>query len=172
MFIYTKSDINGKMIDVKVGGVVNKPLKDLWKVSVLEFEKAGNWATGVFHSEKTPKHDRVCDTAFGKLYENISTKDEKNHYVEIDATGFPFFIKKAVGRWSFRKITDNKTEFSLRLKLTTIPILGPVMEIFMEPKLKKALQVTAEDYKTYLETGQISGRKEREKSKIGDKYKH
>jgi len=56
------------MIEVKVSGVVDKPLEDLWKVSVLEFEKVGNWATGVFHSEKTTKHDRVCDTAFGKLY--------------------------------------------------------------------------------------------------------
>jgi len=157
------------MIEVKVSGIVNRPLKDLWKVSVLEFEKVGNWATGVYHSAKGPNHDRVCDTPFGKLYENINT-DEQNHIVNIDATGFPFFITKAKGQWAFRKISDNKTEFTLALKLKTIPIIGSIMGIFMKPKLRKALAITVEDYKTYLETGKISDRKQLEKDKLGDKY--
>jgi len=150
------------MIEVKTTGIVNKPLEDLWKVSVLEFEKVGNWSTGIYKSEKGQNHDRICETSFGKLYENITVKDETNHHIEIDAKGFPFFIKKTVGGWTFRKISDNKTEFTIEIKLHTIPIIGTIMEMFMKPKLQKALQVTAEDYKTYLETGKISGRKQRE----------
>ena len=159
------------MIQAKATGIVNKPLKDLWRVSVLEFEKVGSWATGVYRSGKGPNHDRICDTAFGKLYENITTKDEKNHRIEIDAKGFPFFIKNAVGMWTFRKISENKTEFTVELKLLTIPVIGSVMEMFMKPKLQKALEVTAKDYITFLETGKISDRKQREKIKLGDKYK-
>jgi len=150
------------MIEVKVSGEVNKPLKDLWKVSVLEFEKVGNWATGIYHSSKGQNHDRICETPFGKLYENMNA-DEKNHRVVVDATGFPFFIKKAMGQWTFRKISNNKTEFTIGLKLYTIPIIGSIMGVFMKPKLRKALEVTAKDYKIFLETGKISERKQREK---------
>jgi len=157
------------MIVVKKTGVVNKPLEDLWKVSFIEFHKVGNWATGIFHSEKTKDYDRVCDTSFGNLYENITFKDEKNHKMVIDAKGLPFFVKKFTGGWTFRKITDNKTEFTVELKLETIPIIGSFMELFMRPKFEKALDVVVDDYKTYLETGKISKRKEIEILKLKKK---
>ena len=151
------------MIEVKITKTVNKPLKDLWKVSVTDFHKVGNWGTGIFKSYKGEKHDRICETSFGKLYENIIDKDEKNHRILIDAKGFPFFIKKARGQWSFKEIDKNKTEFTIGLKLETIPIIGSIMGIFMKPKLTKALEVTAEDYITFLETGNISSRKQKER---------
>lgn len=156
------------MIKVKVTGTVNKPLKELWKVSVTEFDKVGNWATGIYHSSKGQNHDRVCETPFGKLYENMIT-DEKNHSMVVDATGFPFFIRKVKGRWTFSKISDNKTQFTIELKLETMPIIGSIMGIFMKPKLTKALEVTAEDYKIFLETGKISDRKQREIDKLRNK---
>ena len=150
------------MIEVKITKTVNKPLKDCWKVSVTNFHKVGDWGTGIFKSYKGEKHDRICETAFGKLYENISHKDEKNHRILVDATGFPFFIKKATGQWTFKEITKNKTEFSIGLRMETMPIIGSIMGIFMKPKLTKALEVTAEDYITFLETGKISESKQRE----------
>ena len=153
------------MIEVKITKTVNKPLKDLWKVSFTEFHMVGNWATGVFRSYKGPKDDRICETSFGKLYENIIDKDEKNHRILIDARGFPFFIKKARGQWSFKEIDKNKTEFSIGLKMETMPVIGSIMGVFMKPKLTKALEVTADDYITYLETGKISKRKQRELEK-------
>jgi len=151
------------MIEVKITKNVNKQLKDLCKVYVTDFHKVGEWGTGIFKSYKGEKHDRICETAFGKLYENISHKDEKNHRILIDATGFPFFIKKATGQWTFKELSKDKTEFSIGLKMETIPVIGSIMGIFMKPKLTKALEVTAEDYITYLETGKISDRKQREK---------
>jgi len=150
------------MIEVKITNTVNRPLKDLWTLTVRDFDKVGSWATGVFKSYKGKKHDRICETAFGKLYENITLKDEKNHRIEVDAKGFPFFVKKATGGWTFRKLTDKKTEFSVELKLVTMPIIGSIMGVFMKPKIKKALEVTAEDYKAYLQNGKISGRKQAE----------
>ena len=73
--------------------------------------------------------------------------DKKNHRMDVDATGFPFFIRKVVGGWTFKKITNNKTKFTIELKMQTIPIIGSVMGIFMKPKLQKALETTARDYK-------------------------
>lgn len=153
------------MIEVKIMKTVNKPLKNLWKLTVLDFDKVGTWATGIFKSYKGKKYDRICETSFGKLYENIALKDEKNHRILVDAKGFPFFIKKAEGQWAFREITKNKTEFTVGLKLKTMPIIGSIMGVFMKPKLIKALEVTAEDYIAYLETGKISERKQKELDK-------
>lgn len=155
------------MIEVKITKTVNKPLKDLWKVSVIDFHKVGEWGTGIFKSYKGEHHDRVCETAFGKLYENITDKDEKNHRILVDAKGFPFFISKATGQWTFKEITKNKTEFSIGLKMETMPVIGSIMGVFMKPKLTKALEVTAEDYITYLETGKVSERKKRELERKG-----
>jgi len=150
------------MIDVRITGEVNKPLKDLWKLSVENFETMGTWATGVLHSKKGETCDRVCETPFGQLHEDIILKDEKNHIIKVNARGMPFFVNKATGAWAFKKISANKTGFTVGLKLQTMPIIGPIMEIFMRPKIKKTLGIVAEDYKTYLETGKISKRKQRE----------
>jgi len=150
------------MIEVKITKTVNKPLKDLWKLTVEDFDKVGTWATGIFKSYKGEKHDRICETSFGKLYENILEKDEKNHRMVVDAKGFPFFIKKVRGQWVFKEISKNKTEFTIGLRLHTMPVIGSIMGVFMKPKLTKALEVTAEDYIEYLENGRISERKQRE----------
>ena len=151
------------MIDVTITKTASKPLKDLWKLTVTDFDKIGTWGTGIFKSYKGEHHDRICETSFGKLYENITVKDEKNHHIEVDAKGFPFFVKKATGHWTFRKISDAKTEFTIRLTLHTMPVIGSIMGVFMKPKLTKALEVTTEDYITFLETSNISARKQREK---------
>lgn len=151
------------MIEVKITKTVNKPLKDLWKVSVTEFERVGSWATGIYKSWKTEDHDRICETSFGKLYEKITLKDEKNHRIEVDAKGMPFFVKKFTGYWQFEKITNDKTKVTVTLNMQTTPIIGSIMGIVMKPKLQKALEITVKDYIVYLETGKISDRKQREK---------
>jgi len=151
------------MIEIKITKNIDQPLKNLWKITVTEFEKVGFWSTGIFKSWKTKDYDRVCETSFGKLYEKITLKDEKNHYIKIDVKGLPFFIKKFTGSWKFKKITDNKTEFTVTLNLQTMPIIGSIMGLIMKPKLQKAIEVTVKDYITYLETGKISKRKQREK---------
>jgi len=150
------------MIEVKINGTVDKPIQDLWNVTVQDFDKVGLWATGVFKSYKGENHDRICETSFGKLYENMVVKDEQNHHIEVDAKGFPFFVTKATGHWTFNKITDSKTEFVFGIKLDTMPVIGSLMGLMMKPKLNKALQGTANDYKTYLETGKVSDVKQRE----------
>ncbi len=150
------------MIEVKVTGTVNKPLKELWNLSVLNFHTMGNWATGVLHSKKGATCDRVCETPFGQLDEDIILKDEKNHLIKIKAEGMPFFVHKTTGGWSFKEISPHKTEFTVELSLETMPIIGSIMGIFMKPKIRKTLGIVANDYKTYLETGKISESKQRE----------
>jgi len=150
------------MVEVKISGVVEKPLEDLWNLTVVNFDKVGTYATGVFKSYKGKNHDRICETSFGKLYENITKKDEENHTILVDAKGFPFFVRKATGFWKFRKISDKKTEFTLGIKLDTIPVIGSIMGIFLKPKLEKALKETVNDYKTFLETGKVSDKKRKE----------
>lgn len=157
------------MIEVKISGTVDKPLKDLWKLTVEDFDKVGNWSTGVFKSYKGKNHDRVCETAFGKLYENITHKDEKNHHIKVDAKGFPFFVTKAYGHWTFNKIDENKTEFVFGITLNTMPIIGSIMGVVMKPKLKKALQGTANDYKIFLESGKVSNSKQKEIDTLEEK---
>lgn len=157
------------MIRVKITKTVDKPLKDLWKLTVLDFEKIGSWASGVHKSWKGNNHDRICETSIGKLYENITLKDDKNHKMVVDAKGLPFFVKKLTGTWTFKKINHKKTEFTINLEVITMPVIGTFMEIFMRPNLQKTIKQSAEDYKTYLETGKISENKRKEKEMLANK---
>ncbi len=154
------------MINVKVTFIVNKPIKDLWKVTAEEFEKIGSWSTGIYKSWKTKEYDRICETSFGKLYEKITLKDEKDYRIEVDAKGLPFFVKEFTGFWQFKKITDKKTEATVSLNMKTMPIIGSFMGLFLKPQLEKGIKITVKDYIHFLEKGTISDRKKREKASL------
>jgi len=63
------------IINVKISGEVNKPLNELWKLSVENFDTRSMWAAGVLHSKKGENCDRVCATPFGELHEDILEKN-------------------------------------------------------------------------------------------------
>lgn len=167
--IYIPSISQIIMINVKISNEVNKPLSELWKLSVENFDTMGTWATGVLHSKKGENCDRVCATPFGELHEDILEKNEEEHFIKVAASGMPFFVTKATGGWSFKEITEDLTGFTVELNLETMPVIGSVMGLFMKPKLRKSLEIVANDYKTYLETGEISKSKKREIAKHSKK---
>lgn len=150
------------MIDVKVNGEVNKPLSELWELSVENFDTMGTWATGVLHSKKGATCDRVCATPFGELHEDIIEKNDEEHFIKVKAEGMPFFVTKSVGGWKFNEIDENKTGFEVQLTLETMPVIGSIMGLFMKPQIEKTLKIVANDYKTYLETGEVSESKRKE----------
>jgi len=158
-------------VEVKTTGVVNKPLKDCWKFSVDSFADVGKWATGIYHSKKTQEYDRVCDTPFGFLKENILNKNEANHSFQVSAVGLPFFVRSTTGGWNFKELNSNKTEFTIRLEMKLMPVIGWIMGPILKGKLQKALEATAQDYKTFLETGKISQSKQLEIEKLAKRKK-
>jgi hypothetical protein len=154
-----------KMINLHFTVTINRPVNEVWNVVYTKFTKVGDWATGVFSSRlgKTEENaDRVCDTFTGVLYEKIISKDEKNHVMHVEAKGLPFFVKSMIGGYKLREISPSNTHVTFFVKIKTMPFIGTIMEIPMRMQLNKALSVTLNDLKTYVETGKISSKKQGE----------
>jgi hypothetical protein len=82
--------------------------------------------------------------------------------MNVEAKGLPFFVKSMIGGYKLREISKSKTEATFFVKIKTIPLIGTIMEIPMKMQLNKALSITLDDLKTYVETGKISGKKQGE----------
>lgn len=156
------------MIQIERTITVNKPIKDVWKAVFEDFTEVGSWVTGVYASRpgtKEENYDRVCDTFTGKLYENITHKDEKNHSFEVDAKGLPFFVKEFTGKWQLNKLTPTSTEATITLILHLKGIIGAIMQTPMKSKLNAGLNELSNDLTTFVETGKISNTKKKELQK-------
>jgi hypothetical protein len=153
------------MIDLSFTASINRPVNEVWKVVYTDFTKVGDWATGVFSSrpgKKEENADRVCKTFTGILYEKIISKDEKDHTMQIEAKGLPFFVKSMIGGYRLKEISKSNTEVTFFVKIRTMPLIGTIMEIPMKMQLNKALSITLDDLKTYTETGKFSLKKREE----------
>ena len=156
------------MIQINRKIIVNKPVKDVWKVLFGRFTEVGTWVTGVYKSRPATKEencDRVCDTFTGKLYEKIIYKDEKNHTFKVGVKGLPSFVKKFEGGWTLKKITNSSTEAAFELKIETKGIIGAIMQFPMKSKLTKGLNTLRDDLVTWVETGKVSSKKHQELNK-------
>jgi len=80
-------------------------------------------------------------------------------------------VRSTTGGWKFKELNSNKTEFTIRLEMKLMPVIGWIMGPIMKVKLQKALEATAQDYKTILETGKISQSKQLEIEKLAKKKK-
>jgi len=156
------------MIELKFRTEIDKPIEDVWKVLFTNFTKVGDWVTGVYHSrpgKEGENADRVCKTFTGTLVERILSKDEENHEFRVDAKGLPFFVKSFQGGWKLNEISKSKTEAVFSGRIKTMPIIGTIMEMPMRKQFKKAFAITMQELKSYVETGEISARKEQEIAK-------
>ena len=72
-------------MEIKKEIIVNKPAAEVWSVLGDQFGEAYLWAQGLYHSKSlgAPKiegahcSDRVCDTSFGKIKEEIKKGKEE-----------------------------------------------------------------------------------------------
>jgi len=152
------------MFEIKLKKVINKPINEVWIVLANQFKDAEKWATGVYKSKlysRNEDHGRVCKTSMGVIREKITIK--KKYILQYEITkGMPFFVKLALNTWSLKVISKTKTELSINLKVKTMPIIGPVMELMMKPQMNKLMPAIMNDFSKYVETGKASANKLKE----------
>jgi len=154
-----------KMIDLKFNRKINKPIKEVWKFVIEDFDKGHLWATGTKSCRKGESHedfDRVCETETGILMDTITKVDKENHVLEFSVKGLPFFVRSVVSTWKLNKISDTQTEIILGPRITVKPIIGTLAQIPMKMALKKLYPGLLDDLVVYVETGKPSPRKQQE----------
>lgn len=157
--------------------IINKPVKQVWKVAAEDFAHAGQWMTGVFHSSEFGKSDiehapcsgRVCvlenKTNGLKAEENILKFDAQNHTLVFEVipvkeggTGLP--LTKNTVTLKLDQVNENQTKvfWYCDFEVTRIgKLLSPLLRIGVGFAFKGILN----DLKVFVETGTPSKRKQK-----------
>lgn len=149
---------------------INAPADRVWRIVAHDFAKIGQWASGVAHSTINKVADipegavvggRVCAVpGFGEIHETFTAYDETSKTFTYDATGLPFFVRRAENEWVVQEIDSNTTRVSFSADMELLPVIGSLMAIPLKYQMTKLLQNAVEELKHYAETGEIHPRKQ------------
>ncbi len=158
--------------------IINKPIAVVWKILATDFDKAGDWMTGVNRSYKTEgnscegssMHGRVCELSTKengpKADEKITFYDEKNYKLGFQVVpknlNIPVIKNNAIVTLS--KADNNKTNvlYKNNIELTT---KGNFLYPLLKLGLGKSFTQILLDLKHISETGKPSPKKQAELDK-------
>ncbi|MEM9950205.1 MAG: SRPBCC family protein [Chloroflexota bacterium] len=152
--------------------LINVPASDVWHILAHQFDRIGEWSSGIEHSspnlkaiklDDAPMAGRVCDVpAFGKIEETFIAYDEQAKTYTYEArVGLPFFVTSAQNSWQVNAIDANTCSVRFDAELTLIPFVGVILAIPMRIRLARIIKNITEELKYYAETGAIHPRKQR-----------
>lgn len=149
---------------------VNADADRVWEVVAHDFADVGLWSSAVAASgpnleAATPDGatvgGRVCATpGFGDLTETFIAYDEAGKSFTFRAAGLPSFITLAQNHVTVAPQGPERSEVTLSITMET-NALGKVMGPMFAVKLKATLTTFLGELKAYVETGQISAKKQK-----------
>jgi len=150
--------------------ILNAPVAKVWQVVGPEFGNAHVWSSALSHSAPagSPKHAngvrdaRQCDVkGMGRVEERVLEYDPTRHILAYEATrGFPFFVGRAVNRWSLFDQGTNLTLLRMEAEIVTRGIVGALMAPALKFKIRGMLATIADDLKYFVEHGTPHPRKQ------------
>lgn len=150
---------------------INAPASKVWRILAHEFDKVGQWSSGITASMATTDSPapegamvggRIClsDGLGGDVREEFTYYDEEGMRFGYKAIGeLPWFLEAAQNNWCVRSLEPNKAVVTFKaevgLKLFVALFMIPLM-----PFIKKFWGTrTLEELKHYIEHDQPHPRK-------------
>ena len=157
-------------MDIKREITIEAPAERVWRTVGENFGNVGEWATGVYTSSLNLEQPgegavRTCVTAFGDIDEALYVFDPRQLKLAYEATGLPWFVRKAVNRWSLEALGEQQTRLRIHATFTLMPVVGWLMAPLMKRQMAKAFAAVGEDLKHVIESGDIHPRKRKEQEK-------
>ena len=162
-------------IKITMTSVINASADRVWKVLAQDFVDISNWGGGIISSrpnpdatkkfEEAPTGGRICEIAgMGEVLENIAHFDSAKHEIIWTATAekLPGFVSDMQNAFTLKKIDGNTTEVTSNTSVTLNGIMGFLMKPMMKKPFVKQMNVTHADLGTFVETGKVSERKQRQ----------
>ena len=152
---------------------INANIDEVWEVLAHQFADVGKWSSAVQSSgpnleasipDGAEVGGRVCATDFGDLKETFTHYDEAGKTFTFEVTGMPSFITLARNRVVAAPAGANATDVSLNISMETNAI-GKVMGPMFAIKLKNTLDAFLGELKAYVESGELSKRKQKQLAK-------
>lgn len=162
-------------LDIKHSIEVKTTASKAWEVIGPNFLNIADWGRGIKKSWKNdsaeksfanaPAGGRFCEVAgFGTFDERIINYNSIEHEISWSATGakLPKFISGLQNALKVEIIDDNTCQISSNITANLNGIGGFLLGTMIKKNFSKTLHGFINDWKIYVETGQVSEKKLKE----------
>lgn len=147
--------------------IVNKNIKDAWKVLGIDFANASKWASAVNHSEGNGEKfngstcsERGCSTTMGSIKEKLYEFSNENYSLAYEvAEGMPSMVKYATNTWRLVDLGNGKCKFQIKMDIRMGGFFGSLLQPIMKLQMSKMGNHLVEDFAYYVENGTPHPRK-------------
>ena len=147
--------------------IVNKDIKDAWKVLGVEFANASKWASAVNHSEGSGEKfndsacsERGCSTTMGSIKEKLYEFSNEKYLLAYEiAEGMPSMVKYATNTWKLIEVGENKCKLQIKMDIRMGGFFGSLLQPVMKLQMSKIGNHLVEDFAYYVENGTPHPRK-------------
>jgi hypothetical protein len=147
--------------------LINKSIKDAWKVLGVDFANASKWASAVKHSEGSGEKfngstcsERGCSTTMGSIKEKLYEFSNENYFLAYEVSeGMPSMVKYATNSWKLVKVGENKCKLQIIMNITMSGFFGSLLQPIMKMQMSKMGNHLVEDFAFYVENGTPHPRK-------------
>lgn len=156
------------MIEIKLNTEINKPADECWKVFGNGYADIYKWLSGVTSSDaegepfgESPVGSRRITTPTISFSEKLIHFSNEERAFTYQVIGLPFVVKHATNEWRLTPNGDGAT-LNMHLKLNTATGFGWLLNGLLKKNLTKAMSKLHQDFKYYMENGQVHPRKAKE----------
>jgi hypothetical protein len=161
------SQQNGKEMIIEKEILIEKSVKEAWKVLGLDFADAYKWASAVNHSEAigdnfngTVCTERGCSTTMGGIKERLLAFSNDDYSLKYEVVeGKPQMIAYATNSWKLSAIEPHKCVLNIKMEIITKGFWGTFLQPILKIKMASMGQDLVEDFKYYVENKKPHPRK-------------
>ena len=147
--------------------LINKSIRDAWKVLGVDFANASKWASAVNHSEGigdkfngSTCSERGCSTTMGSIKEKLYEFSNEKYLLAYEvAEGMPSMVKYATNTWKLVEIGENKCKLQIKMDIRMGGFFGSLLQPIMKMQMSKIGNHLVEDFAYYVENGTPHPRK-------------
>jgi Polyketide cyclase / dehydrase and lipid transport len=147
--------------------IVNKNIKDAWKVLGIDFANASKWASAVNHSEGSGDKfngstcsERGCSTTMGSIKEKLYEFSNENYSLAYEvAEGMPSMVKYSTNTWRLFDLGNEKCKLQIKMDIRMGGFFGSFLQPIMKLQMSKMGNHLVEDFAYYVENGKPHPRK-------------
>ena len=166
-------------IEISKNAIVNVSADRLWSILADDFDRVGEWASGVASSgpntdaaipEGASVGGRVCQVpGLGAVNEAFTSFHpvERSFSFEATASEIPSFVRNLTNHTVVKSLGPEQSEVQIRSTADTIGLRGALVKPVMTRQFSRAIDGVLEDLKIFAESGKISSQKTKALAKAG-----
>ena len=159
------------MIEIILATEIDKSAEECWKVFGGGYTNIYKWKSGMIRSDAegepfgdSPVGSRKIKTPAINFSEKLIHFSNAERAFTYQVLGLPFVVSSAKNEWKFSE-AEGKATLNMHLHLQTATGFGWVINPILKKNMTKEMGKLHQEFKHYMETGEVHPRKAEELSK-------